>query len=152
MIYKTCARCGKIIQYGASYCRTCEAEVREERDSMIQQQRQRTGKRRYDAKKDTKYAKFYRSPAWRRLSAAYMCKAGYICEGDSPDCQRIATEVHHIMPIQTPEGWDRRFDITNLCALCHKCHDHMHSRFTEKKKFLNNSDVIESLTKNKRGG
>ncbi|MBQ6220382.1 MAG: HNH endonuclease [Methanosphaera sp.] len=63
------------------------------------------------------------------MSKAYLskhlfceeCEKEKIMDGKY-SCQ-ISEEVHHIVPIQTEEGWKRRLDISNLVALCHFHHD-----------------------------
>ena len=45
----------------------------------------------------------------------------------------LAEEVHHKEPIQTPTGWIRRFEWSNLISLCHKHHDMAHNRFKRRK-------------------
>lgn len=39
--------------------------------------------------------------------------------------------THHIKPIRTQEGWDRRLDPGNLVGLCAKCHEEQHHRHGE---------------------
>ncbi len=57
-------------------------------------------------------------------SRQYAVSAGHKCE----ECGNIGTDVHHVVPIQTPEGWERRFDFTNLKLLCIRCHNKAHGR------------------------
>ena len=38
-------------------------------------------------------------------------------------CKRMACEVHHIQPLKTPEGWERRLDWDNLQGVCVACHN-----------------------------
>ena len=68
-----------------------------------------------------------------------------ICEGEyaghyqtdfdqCEDCRNVgrvtvATEVHHIEPIRTAAGWERRLDQSNLVVLCPACHNKRHKRF-----------------------
>lgn len=71
------------------------------------------------------------SRRWRRLRAAYL-SAHPLCE----DCEQqgrttIATEVHHIRPIEERAGRpdDMRelaFNPCNLRALCRPCHIEVH--------------------------
>ena len=44
----------------------------------------------------------------------------------------MATEVHHIKPIQTDEGWERRLDYDNTKSVCIECHNYYHNRFQKK--------------------
>lgn len=128
MLIKTCAKCGKVIQYPQTYCTACLAVVLAERE-----ERQKEAKRKYDReyskKRDKTFHKFYLSKDWKITSRAYMRDVGYRCE----DCGSIATEVHHITPIQTTEGWDRRLDPDNLRAQCTTCHNDKHKRFVKRK-------------------
>lgn len=71
------------------------------------------------------------SRRWRRLRAAYL-SAHPICE----DCEQagrttIATEVHHIRPIEERAGrpddmQELAFNPCNLRALCKACHIEAH--------------------------
>lgn len=77
------------------------------------------------------YARLMNSRRWRRLRASYL-SAHPVCE----DCEAqgrttIATEVHHIRPIEERAGRpdDMRvlaFDPCNLRALCRPCHIEAH--------------------------
>ena len=71
------------------------------------------------------------SRRWRRLRAAYL-SAHPVCE----DCEEkgyttIATEVHHIRPIEERAGrpddmQELAFSPCNLRALCRPCHIEAH--------------------------
>jgi 5-methylcytosine-specific restriction endonuclease McrA len=74
------------------------------------------------------YRSFYRSAAWRRMSQAKLAAVEYKCEAKLPGCTGLAVEVHHIKPIQTPEGWALRLDADNLRAVCVHCHNRAHKR------------------------
>lgn len=125
MLVKPCAKCKRYIQYnGRSYCSTCSEIVEKEREERSLHNK-RIRDRAYNKKRDPKYAKFYNSSDWRRLRNAKMDSANYRCE----DCFSIATEVHHIKPIQTPEGWELRLEWNNLRAVCAKCHNKAHGRW-----------------------
>lgn len=130
MLLKACRRCGSYVQYPLVYCSKCLPIVEAEREAR-RVDTKREGDRRYNKTRDKKYLAFYNSPEWRRLSTQYMVDVAYRCEGK--DCKRLATEVHHKQPIQTPEGWDRRLDYTNLMAVCIECHNKEHGRFKSKK-------------------
>ena len=129
VLLKECRRCRSYIQYPATYCSICLPIVEEER-ARRRVDTKRVVDSRYNKTRDKKYLRFYNSPEWRRLSTQYMVDVAYRCER----CKRIATEVHHIQPIQTPDGWDRRLDYTNLKALCISCHNKEHGRFKGKTK------------------
>lgn len=92
-----------------------------------QEQNKRASGRRYDQKRDKKYIRFYNSADWKRMSAAYIQDKAYRCEGQG--CSRVATEVHHIKPIQTAQGWPLRLEWSNLMAVCIRCHNKEHNRF-----------------------
>lgn len=128
MLLKPCNRCGNLIPYGPSYCTECKPIVEAEREAGIRESRLRSNKR-YNETRDPKYVRFYNSIEWRTLSAKRLDEAGYLCAW----CGGIATEVDHIVEIQTPEGWDRRLDYSNTRALCTPCHNKRHKRFIKKK-------------------
>lgn len=136
MLLKPCSRCKRMIPYGNKYCDKCKPIIESEFKAKLQQSKRESNKR-YNKRRDPKYAQFYRSKQWRMLSASYMQKAGYKCEAQyDKDCRRFASEVHHIIPIQTEEGWARRLDITNLRAVCTHCHNIEHNRFKNKTKIF----------------
>lgn len=144
MIYKMCAKCKKIIEYPKRYCSNCQEIV----DKQIEEQRKKSN-RRYNKTRDPKYVKFRKSDAWRDLKNKYLqdlqkkygdVKYAYKCEDcieknkkDHTVTILLAEEVHHLQPIETPEGWIRRLDYYNLRALCHKHHDKKHNRFQKRK-------------------
>ena len=132
MILKLCARCKRPTVYPARYCSSCAQVVMREREARDAEQRSESMQR-YNRKRNPKYSRFYHSDQWRGLSAWYLTRHPY-CE----ECGEIAVEVHHVVPIQTEEGWNRRFDVTNLRALCLKCHNEKHERFQKRNKRISN--------------
>lgn len=129
MLMKTCAHCGQLIPYGKRYCTECEP-IMQERFEEQKRERAKKYNREYNATRAKKFTTFYRSREWIRLARWYMQQKAYKCE----DCGQLATEVHHIQPIQTDAGWERRLDETNLAALCTGCHNGRHKRFVRKNK------------------
>ena len=90
-----------------------------------------------------KYDAFYQSRAWRALRMYKFSETNGLCE----ECLKqgkivAAAEIHHIVPIDTNEGWKRRYDITNLKSLCSACHNKAHSRISPLQKF---NDFWEKL-------
>ena len=130
MLLKSCNRCGNLIPYGPSYCSTCTPIVEAEREARRIESK-RASDRRYNKRRDPKYVRFYNSLDWRTLSAKYMQDKGYRCES----CNAMATQVHHVKAIQTPEGWELRLDYDNLELLCTACHNKEHNRFVKRKKY-----------------
>lgn len=128
MLLKSCSRCGNLIPYGATYCSTCKPIVEGEREARLLESRRKSN-RRYNKTRDPKYTRFYNCIEWRTLSAKYMQDVGYRCE----KCKTIASQVHHIKAIQTPEGWELRLDYDNLELLCTTCHNKEHNRFVKRK-------------------
>lgn len=75
---------------------------------------------------------FYQSYGWRKLSYQIKASQHFICERCwSEGVLSLVQVTHHIKPIRTPEGWNRRLDPTNLVGLCAKCHEEMHHRHGE---------------------
>ena len=130
-LLKACNKCGTLIQYGRVYCSICGPIVEQEREAR-RREAIREGNRRYNTKRDPKYGRFYNSIEWRTLSRRRLQDDRYRCVM----CGGIASEVDHILPIQTDDGWKRRLDITNTRSLCLDCHNKRHERFgsNEKKK------------------
>lgn len=134
MLVKMCARCQKIIEAPNRYCDKCRTIVEKQTEEIKQRNNSR-----YNKQRDKKYTQFYNSKAWRKLSKKYRDKH-YLCE----ECQKeakqgnkytieLSEEVHHIQPIKTPEGWERRLDWNNLKALCHIHHDIAEGRFKRRR-------------------
>lgn len=125
MVMKRCPRCKRLMPYGKAYCSECtpraEAELQAIRDRNAKKKAQA-----YNRRRDPKYLTFYRSKAWRELSRAFLQSAGYKCQAKLDGCQGLAMEVHHKVPIRTPEGWERRLDWSNLEAVCTSCHNGRH--------------------------
>lgn len=142
MILKSCARCGNLIPYGKAYCEACAEKVQAEREKRIAESIKASNKR-YNQRRDPKYTTFYRSQDWRKLARTRIQMDGYRCVM----CGEFATEVDHIKPIQTPEGWEMRLDLNNTQSLCTRCHNAKHNRFQKK----NNSGKPQ-FSKNFDGG
>lgn len=131
MLLKECRRCGKLMPYGSTYCDKCTPIVQEQREQRLQESRLKSN-REYNKRRDPKYTRFYNGADWRTLSSRYMMDKGYRCE----ICKEIATQVHHIKPIQTREGWELRLDYDNLKLLCTHCHNEEHDRFKRRMKHI----------------
>jgi 5-methylcytosine-specific restriction endonuclease McrA len=129
MALKACPRCRKLIPHGLPYCEACAPLAAAEREAKRERRAEYMAKkynRQYNARRDPKYLTFYRSKAWKETSRAKLSQAGYKCEARLPGCTRLAVEVHHTEPIQTPAGWDHRLDWSNLEAVCTACHNGRH--------------------------
>ena len=131
MLLKACNRCGNLIPYGSAYCSECAPIVEAEREARRAEAKRESDKR-YNKTRDPKYTRFYNGIEWRTLSAKYTQDKGYRCER----CGKMATEVHHVKPIQTPEGWELRLEYTNLELLCIGCHNDRHERFKKRMKYI----------------
>lgn len=134
MLLKLCARCQKVIQAPNRYCSNCQKIV----DKEIEINKQRNMSR-YNKNRDNKYKTFYNSKDWKLLKEAYKIKHPY-CEMCQEEAKKegkytiqLTEEIHHREPIQTPTGWLRRLEWSNLIALCHKHHDMQHNRFKKRK-------------------
>ena len=139
MIMKLCPRCKQLMPYGQSYCKDCAPKVQKELEA-IKERNLKKKMQMYNSRRDPKYLVFYRSADWKKQSRAKLESVQYRCEARLEHCQHYATEVHHIKPIQTQEGWDKRLDWNNLEAVCTSCHNGRHS---EKAKRWNDDGVID---------
>lgn len=124
MLLKACNRCGNLIPYGRPYCERCAPIIEGERKVREDTSRKESN-RRYNQNRNKKEGTFYRSKEWKILSRDRIRADGYKCV----KCGAFATEVDHIIPIQTPEGWDLRYEWSNLQSLCKSCHNEKHNRF-----------------------
>ncbi len=65
---------------------------------------------------------FYHWPVWRRLRLKALQRDHYLCQLRlSKKCTGIATEVHHIEPID--ERPDLALELSNLASACWQCHE-----------------------------
>ena len=146
-ILKACPRCGKLIQHGVPYCEICAPIAEAERQAKQARRAEYLAKkynRTYNAKRakdDPKYRQFRNSKDWRALSRAKLQACGYKCEARLDGCHRIACEVHHIKPIKTQEGWDKRFDWDNLMGVCIACHNKLDGKTGRRKEDPNVLDL-----------
>lgn len=117
MIAKFCPVCGKLMIYGKGCCEQCSAIVEAKR-----KENQRISGRKYDAKRNGKYVRFYHSKEWKMLREKKLSQCGYLCEVClKKGVTKVAEDVHHIKPVK--EDWGRRLDINNLMAVCVSCHN-----------------------------
>ena len=142
MLMKRCPRCGRLMQYGPAYCEECKPLAAAELEAIKERNAQKKA-RAYNRARDPKYSAFYNSKKWKLLSRAYLQACKYKCQAGLPGCTHIATEAHHIEPIQTPGGWDRRLDWDNLEGVCTSCHN---GRHPEKLKRRTPDGVIDMRT------
>ncbi len=70
---------------------------------------------------------FYHTTAWRRVRQIVLQRDNYLCKlGSSKKCTLIATEVHHIQPLEDfPE---LALDLDNLISCCWWCHEETKQR------------------------
>ena len=129
MALHPCPRCKILIPVGVQYCAACRPLADAQAQEAMERKRaykQRRYAQQYNARRDPKYLAFYRSKDWRLLSRTYLQHAGYKCQAKLEGCKGLAVEVHHIKPIQAPDGWDLRLDWDNLEAVCTSCHNARH--------------------------
>lgn len=131
MILKPCPRCKRMIQAGRTYCDDCrpiaEAQAAEAQERKLSYKRRQYNKQYNTNKRNNQYRTFYTSHAWRATSRHKLQDCGYKCQAGLKGCQGLAVEVHHIKPIQTPEGWELRLEWSNLEAVCTACHNGRHA-------------------------
>ena len=124
MLIKKCARCGRLMPYGGSYCGICAPIVAAEQEQR-RAERQKEWQRKADQKrKGDPVTAFYRSKEWITLSKAYLQAARWRCER----CGSVAECVHHKHYIRSDGGWEKRIEWDNLEALCASCHAEEHGR------------------------
>ena len=67
----------------------------------------------------------YGSARWKRLRAMVLadspfCSDGSVCDPDKTGRRDVSTDVHHIVDVA--DNADLAWELTNLAALCHRCH------------------------------
>lgn len=108
--------CGVLVGYGTTYCPIHQAEYEQRRRDSIER---KASSKRYDATKRPE-AKFYHSTRWARLRKWFIRK-NPLCVHCMRDGRVTAARViDHVVEIA--DG-GQRYDIDNLQALCHACHN-----------------------------
>jgi len=126
MLYRLCTICKKRVEYG----KQCQCEI----------DRGKARHKEYNARvrfieENKKYADFYNSVAWKRMTEYIRTKYSNLCLMCLLKDNRIiqAELIHHILEIRTPEGWEDRLNEDGLVTLCHSCHNELHADYTEDK-------------------
>lgn len=138
-LVKPCPRCKRMIPYGWAYCPDCKPVAEAERQAKQERRSEYLRKKynqRYNARRgheDPKYRKFRNSKEWKATSKAKLQACKWKCEARLEGCQRTACEVHHKLPLKTPEGWDKRLDWDNLQGVCTACHNILDNKGFKKK-------------------
>lgn len=80
--------------------------------------------------RDSNYRHLLASRVWKNLRAEYLGKHPLCEDCEAAGITRLATEVHHIIPISNETSYPRMralaYDVNNLRALCHECHEKTH--------------------------
>lgn len=81
--------------------------------------------------KNREYTRLITSPRWRALRREKMISEKYMCERCRAEgISRSATEVHHIVPIESAVSYDGMaklcYDPKNLMCVCASCHKALH--------------------------
>lgn len=128
MILKICPSCLRPTTIQSGHCPDCLPAALQE-----QKQTRSASARKSYAKRDKKLVAFYKSREWIELCRGLMSLYNYQCQAKHEGCTGIAVEVHHIIPLDTPEGWARRLDPTNCIIVCLNCHNFAHNRFQKRR-------------------
>ena len=154
MALHPCPICKTFVPVGVSYCASCKP-IAEARAADAKARRQAQYNRQYNKRRDPKYGRFYNSKEWRLLSRVKLQSCGYKCEAKLAGCTGLAYEAHHVKPIKTPEGWNRRLDPDNLMGVCGNCHNILDGKKYKKKAepgVIDLNDVEKNLKSTPRGG
>lgn len=128
MILKLCPRCRRPTPIQSGCCPKCQPAA------LVEAEEARAASaRKYNAKRDKKLEAFYKSREWIEFARGLMSRYGYMCQAGHEGCTGLAVEVHHKVPISTPEGWARRLDPTNCVIVCLNCHNFEHNRFQKRR-------------------
>jgi 5-methylcytosine-specific restriction enzyme A len=75
--------------------------------------------------RNAKVTSFYKSVSWQKTREIVKNRAKNLCEFHWNIKKEIvfADVCDHIIPIKTPEGWEKRLDLDGLQMLCHACHN-----------------------------
>jgi len=105
-----------------------------------------------DKKYIEKYGSFYHSKDWRNCRRIKMAN-NPLCEECLKKGKLVeAEEVHHIIPIDTKQGWELRLNLDNLESLCTECHNEKHkSRQSAMSQFDRFWDSLQDSKKETKG-
>ena len=110
MINKICSRCGRILPVGER-C-SCQPAYRRDYNRF---------------RRDKKIAAFRASAEWRAMRQQIIERDNgtdqYVLH--TTGALRPGFSVHHILPLSTPDGWERRTDPSNLITLSDDTHSSM---------------------------
>lgn len=132
-IYTKCSRCRKKILKG-TVCE-CSKERHKEYNKRV----------RFNSE-NKKYADFYNSVAWKRLSRYIKLKYNSLCLSCLVNHNEVVAceVVHHIDEVR--EDWEARLREDNLITLCHSCHNTLHANYIEKDK-LELRNILQSYSR-----
>ena len=81
--------------------------------------------------RDKNYQHLLASRVWKNLRLEYLSTHPLCEDCETKGITRLATEVHHIIPISNETTYARMralaYDRNNLRALCHECHEAAHA-------------------------
>ena len=98
---------------------------------------------------DSDYRAMLHTSRWQKLRCLKLAKNPY-CEACAAERRyRVATEVHHRVPVMSaPDGPSRSglmFDLGNLVSLCHECHVSAHRSLGKQTKAENRRRTDDRL-------
>ena len=116
---RPCSRpgCPRLVEPPERYCQEHKAWA---------EQRRAEAQRLYDQQeRDPRIVEFYNSREWKALRRRALERDAYLCQPCLRE-KRItrADTVHHIVPVTV--DWSRRLDLSNLEAICRRCHARIH--------------------------
>ena len=119
MINKICSRCGRILPVGER-C-SCQPAYRRDYNRF---------------RRDKKIAAFRASAEWRAMRQQIIERDNgtdqYVLH--TTGALRPGFSVHHILPLSTPDGWERRTDPSNLITLSDDTHSSIEYKYKTKHK------------------
>lgn len=82
----------------------------------------KTPGKKQNGEKTLKEQGFYHTSAWRRARRMALQRDKYLCQlKTSSRCTRVATEVHHVRPLESAP--ELALDLANLVSCCWFCHE-----------------------------
>lgn len=133
-IMHICSRCGKILPVGQR-C-SCTPAYRKDYNRF---------------RRDKRIAAFRASAEWRDVRQAVIKRDNGLDQYllNTTGEVKAGFSVHHILPLATPEGWDRRADPANLITLSDDTHSVLEYRYkTNKRERTINElqNIVKKLT------
>ena len=142
MLKKLCSKCGKIIQYGKTRCKVCEAKHQARMKNYNDKAKKEYYKKYNNEKRENQ--DFYNSKSWSLTRQQINNRDRGLCRLCYSEGKITYSEcVHHIEEVKG--NIELRCDDNNLISLCNRCHREVHLLYKSKSSIIKEKlkDIIK---------